>query len=63
MGKQITYTSRPTGPRAAKVAWAQFESTLGKAPQQLHFDVMTREWVAISNDTEHRISFEPPKEE
>lgn len=63
MGKLITYTSRPTGPRAAKVAWSQFETELKSAPQQMHFDVMTREWVAVCKGSEHRISLEPPKEE
>lgn len=54
MGKQITYESRPTGPRAAKVAWTYFESTYGKPPRQLRFDVMARQWVGTYEKNEER---------
>jgi len=60
MGKQITYESRPTGPRAAKVAWTYFESTYGKPPMQLRFDVMARQWVGTYENEEHRMPAEEP---
>lgn len=55
MGKQIVYESRPTGPRAAKVAWSCFENTHGKPPSRMRFDVETREWVGVYEDAEVRI--------
>ena len=46
MGKQITYDRRPTGPRAAKIAWSDFTNLHGKEPLSMRLDPQTREWVA-----------------
>lgn len=55
MGKQIVYEKRPTGPRAAKIAWSSFESVHGKPPETMRFDSEKYEWVGTYDEVEHRL--------
>lgn len=63
MGKQIIYEKRPTGPRAAKIAWSDFTNLYGKEPLSMRLDIQAREWVArYEKDgaaTYKRLSAEP----
>jgi hypothetical protein len=49
MGRRNIFTSVPTKPKVAKLAWAKAGKHFGQDPERLTYDSTERTWIAIVN--------------